>query len=196
LRIDIVLQFSGFSFFSRLLHTGVGVKIRGCSSIKNFLCGQLGIDVSYFEERIQTIFLDAMPVDEPDTAVVKAGSVLGLSAAMPGIAGALLRKKGRYAPMRKPISYNKAKQIDSEEEGTVVLKVFNLLSEELIEAIFTHGIIIDGDKLDAFFDKYSNAFSQSITALYRDEKRIEADDFFHSCLTGEEIYLKIKGATR
>jgi len=24
LRIDIVLQFSGFSFFSRLLHTGVG----------------------------------------------------------------------------------------------------------------------------------------------------------------------------
>jgi hypothetical protein len=66
-------------------------------SIKIILCTALGLDDNYVEDRIKTIFLDAIPVDNISTASVSDKSVLELSGAMPGLAGAALRRGGRLA---------------------------------------------------------------------------------------------------
>jgi hypothetical protein len=86
--------------FFQLLQQGFAVKVQAGCSVKTLLCEQLGLSPEYLEERIQTIFLDGRPVDDVNSAIIEDGSTLALSAAMPGLAGATLRKGGYYAPMR------------------------------------------------------------------------------------------------
>ncbi len=70
------------------LQRGVLVKARLGESIRSLLCKQFGLDPDYVKNRIQTAFLDGKPVDDFDSAIVREGSVLTLSGAMPGLAGA------------------------------------------------------------------------------------------------------------
>ena len=70
------------SSFFPLLQKGFAVKTQAGNSIKNLLCDQFGVDAGYLEDRIQTIFLDGKPVDDAETAIVKSGSTVALSAAM------------------------------------------------------------------------------------------------------------------
>jgi len=93
------------SFF-QLMQRGFMVKIRVGCSIKSLLCNQLGLSQEYLEERIQTILLDGRPVDDVESAIVKQESTLALSAALPGLVGATLRKGGYYAPLRSHISHS------------------------------------------------------------------------------------------
>ena len=65
----------------------------------------LGLSPEYVDKRIQTLFLNGKAIDNPDTALLKEDSTLALSAAMPGLLGATLRKGSYYARMRNEISY-------------------------------------------------------------------------------------------
>jgi len=56
------------------------------------------------KEKISTIFLDGKAVDSPETALLREGSTLALSSAMPGLAGAILRRDGPYASLRSSIT--------------------------------------------------------------------------------------------
>lgn len=60
----------------------------------SFWKGVLGLPHFYVEERIQTLLLNGLAVDDPDTAVLESGARLALSAAMPGVLGATLRRGG------------------------------------------------------------------------------------------------------
>ena len=83
---------------------GVLVEILSGSSIRQVIVDQLGIAEDYLENRVQTLFLNGKPVDDVDAMRVSDGSILALSAAMPGLAGATLRKGGKYAAFRQQIS--------------------------------------------------------------------------------------------
>ena len=107
------------------------------------LCGQLGIDPGYVERRISTIFLDDQVVDVPAQAMVRDGSVLALSAAMPGLVGATLRKQGVYAAMRADITHaREVVPLTAPAPGVVRLKLFNLLIGELTGALLHHGFLL------------------------------------------------------
>src|SRR4030042_1232647 len=90
--------------FFQMLEQGFIVESAVGCSLRDFICGRLGLDGQYLENRVQTIFLDHNPVDNLDTARIREGSTVALSAAMPGLAGATLRKGGRFAVMRNQIS--------------------------------------------------------------------------------------------
>lgn len=149
------------------LLTGNGFRIRrplGCS-VHELLCGQLGVEPEYLERRIQTIFLNGQVVDDPQLAVVSPGSTIALSAAMPGIAGAVLRKKSRYAPMRRELSCPSPDQtLDQPVEGDVVLKLFNLLQQELGPRFLRHGIQISGRVLRELLQSRWAAFQAGLVA--------------------------------
>ena len=83
-------------FFSLLRH-GFMVETQVDCRIKTVLCNVLDLGDNYVEDRIKTFFLDAKPVDDISTASVSDGSVLELSGATPGSAGATLRRGGRLA---------------------------------------------------------------------------------------------------
>ncbi len=192
---DILLQVSEISIFSSLLHTGVFVEICENSSIKDLLCGELQINASYLKEQIQTIFLNFRPVDNPESAVIGDGSVISLSAAMPGIMGALLRKEGRYAPMRQQISYHTDMSNSgdkTEKKGRVLLKVFNMLAPDLCESILGHGVFITCGNLRSFLDKYRDTLPDCITALFIDRKKNDIASLFYSDFRAKEVFLKVQ----
>jgi len=163
----------------------------GCS-IKAFLCEQLGVSPEYLEDRIQTLFLDGKPVDDVNSAIIEHGSTLALSAAMPGFLGATLRKGSYYAAMRSEISYKKETESGPVQEGTVFLKLFNLLLGELGPAFLKQGIWLDGKILEDFFKSQSNDFWAGCKSARLNGERIDPDRLPGMNWANEQVFLQVQ----
>jgi hypothetical protein len=144
--------------FSLLFQQGVGVPARVGQSVKRVLCEQWGINPEYLDKRVKTIFLDGKPVDDIDKAILQDGSALSLSAAMPGLAGATLRRGGILAPLRSQITHREEKKAAQEKEGLIILKLFNLLGAELGPLLLKRGIYIQGGEFVIFIKNLSEEF--------------------------------------
>ena len=130
-----------------LLAPSFSVKVRVGIDLKTFVCSELGVHEAYFENRIQTIFLDSKPVDDVATAPVHDGSVLALSAAMPGLVGATFRKGGQYSWMRRSISHAGDDRLDTVRDGWVTVKLFNMVLKELGPGFLERGVWIEGSRV-------------------------------------------------
>jgi hypothetical protein len=118
--------------WATVLGIGIGIPTPAGISLKNFLCDQLMIPADYLEDRIQTILMNGRAVDDMDQVHLRDGDVVALSAAMPGLVGATLRRGGHLAPMRAAISQNRTESVsDGQQRGIVVLKLFNLVAKEI-----------------------------------------------------------------
>ncbi len=145
--LEITLDDQKLQALFPLFQKGVRVKIETGCSIKDILCGQWGIDPEYVEGRISTLFLNAMPVDDMEAAVVRDGDTLALSSAMPGLVGAVMRRSGFFASLRHSISYRGEAAIPEHRAGFITLKLFNLLMAELGPLIARQGFWADARDL-------------------------------------------------
>jgi hypothetical protein len=135
--------------FKALLQRGIGIPDGTGTSVREFLQRTLGIDPAYVEEQLQTVFLDGHPVDDFDRARVRPGGVLALSGAMPGLAGATMRRGGYYARMREGITHAGAHGTEgSAGGGVVIVKLFNRALADLAEALASRPLLVPGDALD------------------------------------------------
>ena len=136
---------------SSLLQRGADCPASTPTTVTEFVTRQLGWEPEYLRDRISTIFLDGKVVDDPDTAVVQDGALLGLSAAMPGLVGATLRRSGYYARMRSEISWgsDSARVPDKWVAGTVRVRLFNLILTEKADAVMARGVLVDSRQLAA-----------------------------------------------
>jgi len=102
-RAELLLVFETVPLaeFLLLLMTGVGVAIGGPCTPREFLRGRLGLSADEIERRVSTVCLDGHPVDDLDDCLLGDGSRLALSGALPGLAGACLRRGGALASMRR-----------------------------------------------------------------------------------------------
>jgi hypothetical protein len=141
------------TLFYSLLEKGVVLTTRTGCTLRDFLCGQLGLSDDYLDQRVQTLFLDARPVDDVDRAVVRDGAILALSAAMPGLLGATMRKGGRYAAFRKDISQHDDECGICETSGRVTLKLFNMVAKEVGGGLLEGGVEVDGSDLQRIADQ-------------------------------------------
>jgi hypothetical protein len=164
---DLVPLF--FMFFQ----SGVGIRIRTGISVREFLCSDLGLSSEYVEKRIQTVFLDGKAVDNVDSAVVRNGSTLALSAALPGLLGATLRRGSYYAAMRSEISYRKDPESQSSGDGTVHLKLFNLLTGEIGPIILNKGVLINGQELKEFFERHYDRLKAGCRQAFLNGREID-----------------------
>ena len=174
-----------------LLAPSFSVRARVGIDLKTFVCQELGVHADYFEERIQTIFLDNKPVDDVTTALVHDGSVLALSAAMPGLVGATFRKGGRYSWMRRSISHAGDDRADEAKEGWVAVKLFNMVLKELGPGFLERGIWVDGGRVQDFLKKQPQAFYQHIQALPLDGAPIPIEDFLDRDLSDTSVFIKV-----
>lgn len=142
-KITFTLPKEQLPVFYPLLQRGFWLDCRVGSSIQQLLVGQLGIDPDYLEVRLKTIFLDGKAVDDLERAILRDGSVLALSAAMPGLAGASLRRQGPFAPLRAQITHAPAGSLLAEKEGRVFLKLFNLALLELGPVFLARGVRVE-----------------------------------------------------
>jgi hypothetical protein len=141
--------------FFPLLQKGVTVPATVGCTLKSLLCDQFAIPADYVTDRITTIFLDNRPVDDLDRTIIQDGSRVTLSAAMPGLVGATMRRGGFYAALRQGISHVTDSGAAAGESGTVRVKLFNLLLAELGPLVLARGLILDRGELDELLQKLS-----------------------------------------
>lgn len=138
------------SCFFPLLQQGFNVRVQVGCDIRELLCNQFGIDPDYLKQRITTIFLNSKPVDDTETSRVAEGATLALSAAMPGLVGATMRRGGFYAAMRGGITHHESSAGAEEKCGNIRIKLFNLLMAELGPGFLRQGIIVSAPALANF----------------------------------------------
>ena len=163
-RLDLCVVPAARPLFNPLLEKGVVVAARTGGSLREFLCSQLGLTDRYLDERIQTLFLNARPVDDVDTAIVRDGSTLALSAAMPGLLGATMRKGGRYAAFRKSISQADDACGTGQASGHVTVKLFNLVAREIGGHLLSMGVTVAGSDLLRIVDGYPRGLQHLLGA--------------------------------
>jgi len=148
-----------------LLQAGFWIEAWGERSVRDFMREALGFEDEYIERSISTVFVDSQPVDDLDAALVGPGSRLALSAAMPGLVGAVMRIKSPYASFRSAISYGAAggegaaaggtaaagpaggAGIGAAAGGLVSVKLFNSVMAERGPALLGRGLLVDASEL-------------------------------------------------
>ena len=157
--------------FFLLLQQGVKIRRRVGCSVDDFLRQELGAAPAMIE-KIQSIMLDGKPVDEIGAAKIHDGSVLALSAAMPGLVGATLRRGGAYASFRSAITYHEAGKACASGEGWVSIKLFNLMMAELGPGLLRQGVLIRAHDLADLLAERAEEFRQGCSVTL-DNKTIE-----------------------
>lgn len=172
----IGISFRGSNFVSQffgLLQGGFRISAGVGCSIKDFLVGQCCLEEAYINGRISTIFLDAKPVDDIDTAIIENGSTLALSGAMPGLVGAVMRRGSAYSSFRSTISYSKGRGESPRKDGIIRVKLFNIILNELGPFFLEGGILVSSDDLREFLSGKGDDFLRGITELTVDQRVIE-----------------------
>lgn len=153
--LSISVKSNLIPFFFQLLGQGFLVNAPTNCSIRELIIECLGIPDDYLEERIQTLFLNGNVVDDLNSCNIKEGSTLALSGAMPGLAGAVLRRGGFYASFRRTISLDDSQSRIDSDNHWIVLKLFNMIVKELGPGFLEKGIWMEGEKLQKFLTRHS-----------------------------------------
>ena len=146
--LSLHLAADQLSLFFPIFQKGVTVPATVGCSLKSLLVEQFIIPDDYVTDRITTIFFDNSPVDDLDSTIIQDGSRVTLSAAMPGLVGATMRRGSFYAALRQGISHVLASGTATGQHGTVRLKLFNLLMAEIGPLILARGLILGKNELD------------------------------------------------
>jgi len=189
--LNLVVKANLIARFLILTEHGFKLKIQAGLSIKELLCVHLGISDDYFDNRIQTLFLDGKPVDNVDTARVYDGARIALSAAMPGLVGATFRKGGHYASFRGTISYSESKNSSVKGQGEITLKFFNMIAKELGPAFLQKGIIVEGKRLQNFVLRNSEDLKTACTSIDLNDAEIDFAKLKEMKWEDQEMFLQV-----
>jgi hypothetical protein len=162
------------SMFS-ILQDGFMVRALVGRSIGEFLHVQYGLSREYIAKRISTIFLNGEPVDDVDTAILREGSVLALSGAMPGLVGAVMRSGSYYASFRDTITHRDSGEAIKEGEGVIRVKLFNIVMSELGAGFLRRGIYLNASALRDFLSGQGDDFWQGCREILLNRKAAEPD---------------------
>lgn len=193
--LELTVDEGGIALFLPLLQKGVVLPARTGCSVRQFVCGQLGIAEDYLDQRVQTLFLDARPVDNVDSAIVHDGACLALSAAMPGLLGATMRKGGRYAAFRKAISATDEERAAEATNGTVTLKLFNMVAREVGETLLERGVGVAGNDLARIVVQQAEAL-QHIRQARMDGQSADHNASLFLTLADRQVRLTVLSAGR
>ncbi len=184
--------------FSAIVQQGFSFRVEAGSTLEDLLCRQLRLDPDFVRGRITTIFLDYKPVDDIKTAVLRDGSTLALSGAMPGLVGATMRRGGFYSAMRGGISHGEESAVPS-GEGEIKVKLFNLMMEELGPIFLLKGIVLPLSEMKDFLARQDPAFWKGCSestldgrpvlpeALIKGEGIPQAGERVRLCVVFEEL---------
>lgn len=173
-KLSFVLRQNKISVFFPLLQQGFQVTATVGCDIQNLLCDQFGMLPDYLSDRINTIFLNGSPVDEVTSTLVEDGATLALSASMPGLVGATFRKSGCLAAFRGSITYQNEEDAQAAcRDGSITLKLFNLLVSEIGPSFLERGIWVDGSDLYECLQPHLTDIETIFVTIMEDNKEID-----------------------
>lgn len=191
IELDLHVDASGLPRFFALLEKGIILDTATGCTLRQFLSQQVGLSDDYIDQRIQTLFLDARPVDDVDTTMVRDGATLALSAAMPGLLGASMRKGGRYAAMRHGITQRSDRRNACETTGRVTLKLFNMVAKEIGTRLLETGVEVAGAALGQVINRGLTDPCDFIRSARMDDHPVTPDEAFFTSLAAQRVWLSI-----
>lgn len=173
-----------------LLQRGFVLPITGTISIAELLMGLPGFNEKYIRDRVQTIFVNGLAEDNTSRELV-AGDALALSAAMPGLAGAIFRRGGQHASLRtRPVAVT---YYENDQSGFITLKLFNMIATETGPRLLQAGILIKGKTLARFLDRQGERILPVIERAEVEGTPVELSELADEITDNELIFLKIHG---
>ena len=190
-RIVLDLKEKLASRFTGLFSSGVTVAGRTGCNLRDFVCEQLGVSEEYLEQRIQTIFLNGKAVDDYEAALVTDGSSLALSAAMPGLVGAVFRRGGFYAGLRNSVTHQSDDSAACAMDGTVTVKLFNLTVKELGPLLLANGVRVGGKDLQELFKQFADDFRSGCRQALLNDQPISVEELTTRLTAFDQVDLRI-----
>jgi hypothetical protein len=151
--------------FSSLLQYGILIAIDRPIEIGSFLLALPGFTAEYLEHNVQTIFVNGSAADNLNTPLGDGGT-LALSAAMPGLAGAIFRRQSVHSSLRSAISTHE--ETEKSGAGYITLKLFNRIAVDRGFDLMAKGITIRGQSLYKFAIKNESVFQPPIQLFFAD----------------------------
>ncbi len=143
--------------FAGLLRQGVGIWLGAPKSVRDFLLEDLGLDVEYATHRVPGLFLNGVAVDDWEATQVAAGDEVALSGTMPGLAGIALRRQSPLKRFRADLTT--AFRAHDVAAGTVTVRPFNFVAQDLVQPLLARGIQVGGDTLATYVLDRGEAFA-------------------------------------
>jgi hypothetical protein len=157
--IRITVPPAALPLFTTVLQSGIEVKVPHGKTLGKFLDTFPGFTAEYLADTVQTIFLNGTAVDDLTLPLTGSNPVLALSAAMPGLAGAIFRKNSFHSALRTETNALGSDSVQ-QESITVTLKLFNSIARERGEEMLKSGLCIKADLLAGFLTKRPNLLQQ------------------------------------
>jgi hypothetical protein len=178
--------------FFELLRSGFSADVTVGCSLEHMLCNQMNIAPDYLRNRVQTVFLNNSPVDDLASAAVPDGAVISLSAAMPGLNGAVMRRGGPLSEMRRSISHASDEVCSQPFPGRITLKLFNLIARELGSRFLTRGIVVSSKTLGDLLKRQTRNFWQGVKLAEIDGSRHPVDQLILYEWPEQEVFLQVR----
>ncbi|HON86558.1 MAG TPA: hypothetical protein PK864_11125 [Syntrophorhabdaceae bacterium] len=175
MRLNITVDKRSIPVFLTLLQEGVTLNGNIGASVRDTIKEHLDITDEYIDKKISTVLLDSSVVDDMDRAVIKEGSVLALSGAMPGLVGATMRTHSFYASFRNAITYREKQDAHKVKQGRFHIKLFNVLLKELGPKLLKKGILVDSAKLYEILNAQSEKTAMDIKEVSLDDVSLDLD---------------------
>jgi len=160
-------------------------------SIEEFLTKQIGLSREYIGHTISTIFLDGKIVHDIGSAIIRRGSVLALSSAMPGFVGASLRSGSIDQSACASSTSREVNSPDSKDRGVFCLKLFNLPMRELGPSFLRRGILLKSAGFEEFLKTKPDAFWKDCRKTLLNGEEIDPVSLNAENLSGTYEWLRL-----
>lgn len=138
------------SRFVTVLQSGFYREATAGKTVASFLSDLPGFTDDYIINRLQTIFLNGDSVDDLELGFSGTSATLALSAAMPGLAGAIFRRNSPHAALRKNTTV--APINTSGKTVRVKVKLFNVIAIERGPELMMQGLKLRTADLISFLE--------------------------------------------
>ena len=188
-KLTLIVHSEDLPFYTTLLQSGVEIKSTNSETMGHFLNRLPGFTMDYVSDTVQTIFLNGTAVDDLTTPLGSDDPVLAISAAMPGLAGAIFRRNSFHAALRTntetPIETGK-----EVEPTQVTLKLFNSIAMERGAELLGMGVVIKTAHFNGFFAKRAALLTKTVQIKLENEP-VRKEKLTELLAETEKINLKI-----
>lgn len=177
-----------------LLRRGFRIRVEAGTPLRTVLTRDLGISGEEALHRIQTVLLDGSPVDDLDAALPSGSSTLALSAAMPGLLGATLRRSGVYAGLRSSITHDLNSSGIGEGTQDLRVKLYNVLAEEWGWHFLSRGLRVEAGEFASVAAQRLSDLERALREIWIDDTLVSARallDWLEQRPAGEPIQLQV-----
>ena len=188
--ITLQLSQEGMDKFTALLQSGVEIETTAGEPLLQFLEKIPGFTPEYIDNDIQTIFLDGTAIDDVHAPLTDTETVIALSAAMPGLSGAIYRKNSIHSPLRSVHHHYDATKVE-EKTISIYLKLFNSIARDRGAEMLRQGVTLKTSTMVTFLQTRPWLADHIQAIMINDDPAANTDALMHTLQGTERVHLAL-----